>query len=269
MTRVEICGLGFSGGEVPEAGLMFTELVDWDGVPGYRGDSDPIPGANGSYRRTNIVRLSRAISVNAAIVTDSPEEFIAVRRRVETLPTQGEMRVDMGDGYWSRHVEIEAIKIPDARAGAEVEFTIDLTAPDPVRYRDPVMVGPVGLPVQVGGLVLPAAPPWDLGMSARPVGTVVNDGSVPVLPRVTVTGSGGGLTVFGGPRRLEFGPFSGTLVMDARERRAWLNGVDVTRSLLRRDWPTVPAGVSHDFYFDAVDASPETALSVEYRIGAM
>ncbi len=267
MTRVEICGLGFSGSEIPEGGLTFSELIDWDGVPGTRGDSDPIPDANGSYTRTNIVRLSRAISVNAAIVADTPAEFIAARQRVEALPAQGEMRVDLGDGYWTRHVEIQAIKIPDARAGSETEFTIDLVAPDPARYRDPIVVGPVGLPVRDGGLILPSAFPWNFGTSVRSVASVENSGSVPSYPTVRVTGSGAALSVQGGPRRVEFGAFSGEFVIDNLQRRAFLNGGDVTRQLLRRDWQSVPAGGVQDFSFDVSDASPDTVMTVEYRIG--
>jgi hypothetical protein len=274
MTRVEICGLGFSGSEIPEGGLTFSELIDWDGVPGTRGDSDPIPSANGSYQRTSIVRMSRAISVNAAILADSPEEYIRVRQRVEALPAQGEMRADLGDGYWSRHVEVQAIKIPDARAGAETEFTIDLIAPDPVRYSEMLTVGPVGLPVREGGLVLPAAFPWNFGKSIRPVGTVANTGALPIYPRMILSSSipdgdahADGVTVHGGPQRVSFGAFSGTLIFDSRDRRAWLNGVDVTRQVIRRDWPVVAPGVSADFFFVADEPSPDLVLTVEYRIG--
>lgn len=268
MTHVELCGVGFSGDETPDGGLIFSSLVDWDGVPEARGETDPIPGADGAYSRASIYRASRAGSVNAAIVADTVDEFIAVRRRVEAMPAQGTMRVDLGDGFWSRQVEIQKVTIPDARAGTETEFTIDLIAPDPVRYRDLVTVGPVGLPVREGGLVLPEAFPWDFGTSTRPVITVVNDGTVPVLPVVTVRGSASSLIVHGGPRRLEFGAFDGVLVFDSVQRRAFLNGGDVTRELLRRDWHTVPAGSTQDFFFEAVDVSADTTMTVEYRIGA-
>lgn len=267
MTHVELCGVGFSGDETPDAGLIFSSLVDWDGLPEARGETDPVPGADGAYSRANIYRASRAVSVNAAIVADTVDEFLAVRRRVEAMPAQGTMRVDLGDGFWSRHVEVQKVTIPDARAGTETEFTIDLIAPDPIRYRETVTVGPVGLPVRFGGLVLPSGFPWNFGTSFRPSVTVVNDGSVPLLPVVTVRGSADSLTVHGGPRRIEFGAFNGVLVIDNRERRVWLNGGDVTRQLIRRDWQSVPADGSQEFFFDAVNASPETALTVEYRIG--
>lgn len=267
MTHVELCGVGFSGDETPDGGLIFSSLVDWDGVPEARGETDPIPGADGAYSRASIYRASRAVSVNAAIVADSVDEFLAVRRRVEAMPAQGLMRVDLGDGFWSRHVEVQKVTIPDARAGAETEFVIDLVAPDPVRYRDLVSVGPVGVPTRVGGLVFPAAFPWDFGTEEREAATVVNVGTVSVLPVVTVTGSASSVTVSGGPRSLVFGAFEGTLVFDSVQRRAFLNGRDVTRQMVRRDWPVVGAGESQDFFVDATDPVG-VSLMVEYRIGA-
>lgn len=267
MSRVEVNGVGFSGSHVPEAGLVYSRLVDWDGRPSARGGGDSIPGGQGVFPRSEELRDSRAVSVEAAIVADSTDEYFAVKRRVESMPMFGEMRVNQGDGYWTRQVEVEQINIPDAFTMTETPFTIDLIAPDPVRYSELLTAGPAGLPVQVGGLILPSAFPWDFGTSTRPVATVVNEGSVPILPRVIMQGAADSVTVHGGPRSLEFGAFSGELVFDSRERRAWRNGVDVTRDLLRRDWPVVAAGESADFFFEAEDPSSDLALTVEYRIG--
>lgn len=267
MTRVEINGIGFSGTTEPENGLVYRELRDWDGRPDARGGGDAVPGGQGVYARTGEFRESRVITVLAGIVTDSTSEYFEVKRRVENMPMFGEMRVDQGDGYWVRQVEVESIDIPDAHTRTWTPFTIDLVAPDPVRYRDSIVVGPVGLPVRDGGLVLPSAFPWDFGMSVRSVATVENSGSVPSYPTVRVTGSGSAVSVQGGPRRVEFGAFSGEFVVDNLQRRAFLNGGDVTRQLLRRDWQSVPAGGVQDFSFDVSDASPDTVMTVEYRIG--
>lgn len=268
MTRIEINGVGFSGTTVPEAGLVYRELREWDGRPDARGGGDAIPGGQGVYARTAELRESRAITVLAAIVTDSASDYFEVKRRVESMPMFGEMRVDQGDGYWVRGVEIDSIDIPDAHTRTWTPFTIDLIAPDPVRYRDPVILGPVGLPEVVGGLFLPDSMPWDLGVEDPAVLELVNDGSVPVLPVVTVTGSADSLEVHGGPRRVGFGAFSGELVFDSVRRRAFLNGADVTRVMTRRDWPSVPADTTHGFSFVAGDPSPDILMTVEYRIGA-
>lgn len=267
MTRIEISGIGFSGTTDPESGLVYRELRDWDGRPDARGGGDAIPGGQGVYARTAEYRESRAITVQAAIVTASTVEYFEVKRRVESMPMFGEMRVDQGDGYWVRQVEVESIDIPDAHTRTWTPFTIDLVAPDPARYRDSVMAGPVGPPSRAGGLVFPAAFPWDFGSEVRDVATVTNSGAVPVWPRVVLTGAATQVKVSAGPGLLMFGQFDGVLVFDARERRAFLDGVDVTRRMLRREWPQIPAGQSQDFYFEAVDPVG-LLMTVEYRIGA-
>lgn len=267
MTRIEISGIGFSGATDPESGLVYRELRDWDGRPDARGGGDAIPGGQGVYARTAEYRESRAITVQAAIVTDSTSEYFEMKRRVESMPMFGEMRVDQGDGYWVRQVEVESIDIPDAHTRTWTPFTIDLVAPDPARYRDPVSLGPVGLPVRDGGLELPSAFPWDFGTSSRPVLTVVNDGKLPVYPVLRVTGSADSITIQGGPRRVEFGAFSGTLLIDNLQRRAWVNGRDVTRQLVRREWQQVPPGGTQEFFFEAVSPSADLLMTGEYRIG--
>lgn len=146
MSRVEVNGVGFSGSHVPEAGLVYSRLIDWDGRPAARGGGDSVPGGQGVFPRSEELRDSRAISVEAAIVADSTDEYFAVKRRVESMPMFGEMRVDQGDGYWTRQVEVEQINIPDAFTMTETPFTIDLIAPDPVRYTDRLAFGPLGVP---------------------------------------------------------------------------------------------------------------------------
>ena len=267
MTRVEIAGVGFSGSEVPEGGLIFSRLVDWDGLPDVRGSGDDIPDVDGSFSRVRVVRDSRAITVEGAIVADSVEEYFVAKRRLESLPAVAVMRADLGDGYWSRAVEVQHVDIPDARLGFETEFKIDLLAPDPYRYSETFVAGPSGIPQRDGGLLFPAAFPWDFGTFVFDKALVENTGDKPVLPVIRVTGSADAITVFGGARRVEFPAFEGELVIDCVQRRAFLNGTDVTVLLIRREWPEVPSGQIREFFFTADAPSAETVLTVEYRIG--
>ena len=263
---VTISGLTFQGDSYSE--LTYSQLAGWDGVTDARGKGDSIPDRHGQYGGTDVLRESRAISLKGAIIADSAERFFELKRMVENMPSIGEMRVDQGDGTWSRTIEVESITIPDFHLRTNATFTIDMVAPDPVRYRDVTVLGPVGLPVLEGGLFLPESMPWDLGTDVRSVLTVVNEGTVPVYPVVRLSGSASSVTVLGGPRRVAYGAFVGDLVFDAADRRAFLNGSDVTRQMTRRDWPVVPAGVTHEFTFEAVSPSPDFRMSVEYRIGA-
>lgn len=249
--------------------VTFSSITGWYGVPDGRGGNDAIPGAHGSFKRADVWRESRAVTIVGALHTGSRSEAESERDHLTAAWATADLITVVDEtGAWSTAVEVDRVGFQDRGAWSpQIPLTIDLVAPDPVRYRDWVTAGPAGLPVQEGGLVLPSAFPWDFGTSTRPVAVAVNDGSVPVLPRITVTGSADSIIVHGGPRRLEYGSFSGVLVFDAVQRRAFLNGIDVTRLLIRRDWPMVPAGVSQDFYFSAVNPSTDISLIVEYQIG--
>lgn len=270
---VEIGGVLLHGAPpdpgVPFRGLMHSTLTGWRGLSGARGSDDPIPGAHGSFEQSEILRSERSMALTGAAIGADPAEASAYLEQLESALADRvvPLRVCDDTGVWSRRIEVEAFQPAERWNRARVPFTIDMIAPDPARYRDPVFLGPIGLPVQEGGLILPAAFPWDFGTATRPVGVLVNDGTVPVLPRMVLQGAADAVTVHGGPRRLEFGTFTGELTFDSTERRAWLAGVDVTRDVIRRDWPVVPASVSADFFFVATNPSPDLTLTVEYQIG--
>lgn len=262
---VEYAGVRFEGSSFAE--LTYSDLAGWDGIPEGRGGGDSIPGGHGVYARTEVLRESRAIVLTANLIADSAERFFELKRMLEALPPVGELRVDQGDGAWSRQVEIQHMPIPDFHTRTITEFTIDMIAPDPVRYSDVLPFGPVGLPVLEGGLFLPASLPWDLGVADLQVAEVTNAGSLPMHPVVTLQGSASSVVVHGGPRVLSFGAFEGTLVLDSLQRRAFLNGADVTRQLVQRGWFLLPPGETHGFSFEAVAPSPGLYMSGEYRIG--
>lgn len=251
-------------------GFAFREISGWYGAPGLRGSLDAIPGNHGSFARVDKYRDSAAITIEGSIVADSRSDVEAlISTATQAWESATTLTVVDETGAWSRAVEVDQVSFPENQGWMRhVTFTIDMIAPDPVRYRDVVVLGPVGLPVLDGGLFLPASMPWDLGVDVRSVLTVVNDGSVPVFPVVRLSGSASSVVVLAGPRRLGFGAFTGDLVFDAADRRGFLNGADVTRQMTRRDWPVVPAGATHEFTFEAVAPSPDFRMSVEYRIGA-
>lgn len=268
----EIGGVRLDGAptEYPYRGLMLSRISGWRGLPGARGSLDPVPGAHGAYSGPEVLRDPRSMEIRGAAIAETAGVASQLLADLESALAEKvvELRVSDSDGVWSRMVDVEAFTPSETWNRPRVNFTIDLIAPDPVRYRDPATLGPAGLPVREGGLVLPAEFPWDFGTSVVPSLEVVNDGAVPVLPVVTVRGAADAVVVHGGPRRVSFGQFDGELVIDSRERRAWLNGSDVTRHLTRRDWHTVAGGERAGFFFEAVDPSPNTTMTVEYRIGA-
>lgn len=143
---VEYEGIRFEGEQFAE--LTYSSLKGWDGVPESRGSGDPIPGANGSFGRARVLRESVALVLTANIIADSEARFFELKRRIEAMPAIGMLRVDQGDGVWSRRVEVQHVDIPDFHKRTSAQFTVEFLAPDPLRYRDPVTLGPVGLPVR-------------------------------------------------------------------------------------------------------------------------
>lgn len=265
---LQLGGISFEGGAGND-GYYVRSITGWDALPSARGSLDAIPGADGSFQRVDIWRDSRVITIEGVMAAGTRDAVEARRAHLMAmLKASAVLRVTDELGTLSAHVDVEDIDPTDHGAWATwIDFTIDLIAPDPVRYRDMLTVGPVGLPSRSGGLILPSAFPWNFGSESREVATVTNTGELPVLPRMVVTGSAASITVHGGPYRLAFGAFDGVLVFDSLERRAFLNGTDVTRDLVRRDWPVVAAGATSEFSFEAVSPSPDISLTVEYLIG--
>lgn len=272
--KVELDGVtlhGYADMPDPFAGLAVVSINGWRGLPSARGSNDSIPGAHGSYGGTRVLRESRSIEVRGAAIAATEFEAVAMIDALEAEVAERPVTMWVHDthGAWSRLVEVEAVDIVGAWNRNRILFAIDATAADPRRYRPLTIGGPVSLPTQTGGLILPRAFPWDFGVSNRQIFDLVNDGDIPVFPTLRITGSADSITVFGGAQRLVFGQFSGTLVFDSLQRRAWLNGTDVTREVLRRDWPVVPIRGTSAFYFEAVEPSLDIEMTVEYLIGAM
>lgn len=268
---IEMFGVVLSGAKRPEDGLYWTDLEGWWGLPDLKTDSDSIPGANGRFSRAHHYRDSRVITLVGHILTESSSGLVSVRHRLEAALSvgYGQMTV-VTDSYgsWSRMVEVDTLEIEPDHGKEWTKFTVDMVAPDPLRYQEWEVRGPVGLPVQEGGLILPKAFPWDFGNSIIQVIQVDNTGDVPIYPKMTLQGSAESVALRGGPMTLEYGDFDGTLTFDSDERRAWLDGTDVTRWMVRRDWPVIPAGDTFSFYFEAFNPSDDIALTVSYRIGA-
>lgn len=254
--------------EEVSSGFTIGSFDGWDDGPTPRSGADLIPEADGAFEVARTYLAPRVMTLSGLLLDGPDAQVDASRfRAIHSAGQPQLLQVVDRDGVWTLSVGVEeAILRPIV--GGLCSYSLTLIARDPVKYTDELALGPVGLPTHTGGLILPKVFPWEFGVTDRGDVTLVNDGSVPVLPRVVVSGSADGIVVHGGPRRLEFGAFSGELVLDSRDRRAWLNGVDVTRLLLRRDWYEVPAGASQEFFFVAEDPSADTVMTVQYRIGA-
>lgn len=273
----EIGGVRLDGAptEYPYRGLMLSRLPGWRGLPGARGSLDPVPGAHGAYSATEVLRDPRSMEIRGAAVGETAGVASQLLGDLESALAEKvvELRVSDTDGVWSRMVEVEAFTPAETWNRPRVTFTIDLIAPDPLRYRDPVTVGPLGRQKVVGGLRFPGRFPWSFGQMVGDTQLEVpNAGSVPMFPVLHIAGGFSGVTVTDRTtgRTVSFGAVARgeTLTIDVKSRRASVNGRDESRRLVKRGWPVIQpesTGV-----FTAVYESPtgDPTLSVESCEGA-
>ncbi|MFJ4166285.1 hypothetical protein ACIPY5_12075 [Microbacterium sp. NPDC089698] len=273
---IELCGITLSGSGGPDAGLVWEDLTGWWGLPNIRGQQSNIPGGHGSFARSALYRDSRVITLKGHIVAYDRAAFNEVRDGLVAALSQsiGLMRVATDEGIWERNVEIDTLSIDPDHGRTATSFTVDMVSPDPRRYGPVQSVGPVGLPVHLGGVRLPKRMPWNFGSTSGGSRLVIsNGGSIPLSPVITVTGGGfSQLSVVDitAARQLILqlpGVTSADVVLDSATHRVYVGGQEVTRLLSTRQWFEVPAGETHRFRFEAPGAVGPL-MTGSFRIGA-
>lgn len=160
------------------------------------------------------------------------------------------LTVDDGTGETSATGYLEAEWSEEAWHGHQ-RGTVTLTCEDPRRYgrtsrgyMNPAANMDGGLLYDSGTLLLPVSFAGEAPEGASC--TIANGGTSVAYPTITAKGAfpegveiahPGGLLAFSGPISA-----SAPLVLDSLTRTASVGGRDVTRSLSRRDFPTVPPG---------------------------
>jgi len=265
-----------SGDREPDAGLVWTGLDGWFGLPDVRGTADAIPGGHGRFRRRNLLRDSRVITLTGHIYTRSNRDLHEVLERLTAALAvgAGPMKVATPGGTWERWVEIDTFTPSPDRGRRWTKFTVDMLAPDPRRYGPLQTLGPVDLPVTVGGVRLPRRMPWNFGSATEPERLAIpNAGSEPIHPELEVSGGFSRVLVLDvvSGRSLELErtiPPGESVVFDTAARRATSGGVDVTRWMTRRQWFEIPAGQTHTLRFEASAPEGSPQMWARFKIGA-
>ena len=274
---VELLGETLSGVDKPDGGLIWSDLEGWWGLPDSRGDGDLIPGGHGRFRRAEVLREARVITLKGHIYGADNRELVAVRDRLEAALSAGAgpMRVaTSASGVWERWVEIDTLTIEPDHGRHETAFTVDMIAPDPRRYGPRLRVGPAGLPTSQGGVRFPQRAPFNCGSVASGGRLLIpNAGVIPVYPTIIVAGGFESVTVsdITAGRRLRLDwpvPEGEAAVFDSRARRVDLGKSEITRWLTRREWFKIPAGRTHEFRFEVSGGSGDPQMWGEYREGA-
>ena len=275
---VELLGVTMSGTLTPDRGFKYLDLTGWTGLTASRGQTDPIPGSHGRFRRAvEPLRESRSIGLLGEIRTASNVDLVEARGRLEEALSEGvgQMRVySPASGIWERYVEIDDLRIDPDHGRAHTQFRVDLIAPDPRRYGPLQVVGPASLPKSEGGVRLPQRMPWNFGVTTGDSRLMIpNAGALPIQPRFRVRGGFAAVTLLdittGRRLRLEWPAGEASeVVFDCRSRRVEMDGADVTRRMTRRQWFEIPKGETREFRFEAEGVTGDPQMWAEFKIGA-
>ena len=263
--------------DVP-AGLMVTSdgITGWDSAPDAKVTSTEWQTGNGSHdiRASEVLYHSRIVTVAAAALGRTRDETLAAMRSLSAAHGRlVSMRVvdSLTDTYCElgyAHVDWDAAYHDCVCTG-----TLTVTFPRPERLSTTASTGTmVPATGDGGGLVFDATSHvlrWPLSFGAGAVRsgnvcTITNGGTIAADVVVTASGdmpAGIAVTDVASGRQLAYGQpvtWSG-LTLDSRTRTASVAGVDVSRGLTSRDFPTVPAGGSVTLSLQASGAGVVTA----------
>lgn len=263
-------------GERDETGYFASSIVGWYGHPDLKvtqverrtGDGAfPVPERDVLYaaRTVTIGVTMRAASRGRVLAL--VEGLLALQGRSLTAEVQDDQRATAATGY-------ARVEVSDGMHAGGATATVTVVCPDPRRYgtvpHTGVMVPPSAS--GVGGLVWgPSALRWpiDWGPQAasRSLCTTVNDGTATAYPTISVSGSmprGFAVTDQATGLQLSYRrPVSWQpVVIDCLSRTASVAGVDVTRYLAARHFPSVAPGGSLTL---SLAASGSGAATVEVR----
>ena len=261
--------LTFDGGEnaSPDDDVL---LIGEDGIEGWfespddktvmseRGQGD---GAHDVWA-SDILYSARVVTLHFIVSAHGRQGVVRLLNRVRRVCAHSKVRVRLYDGgydcYATGRATVKA-SAKYARDGWLDDCTITVTcerpeilSSSPHRFQllPSVDSDHLGLRYGDGGKGLQY--PLSYGQAAtdsRNVGTLVNDGSSRAYPVFTVTGpwpDGVRLAFPNLNTVLDYSQPVGAvpLVLDSRSRTASIGGLDVSRNLRSRGFPTVPAGGS-------------------------
>ena len=265
--------LSYDGGEVevPELapdsadGLYIDSgsggIEGWRSAPDLKVTLTERGAGNGAHAvdASRVLYSARTVTLHLHAIGDSREAVLALMDAVQrSMGRPVRLRVVDGpeDTYADGYARIEWDSDRDCGPEQWQLGALTVVCPDPRRRSSsahtlvlaPATTAPGGL--SYGDARLGLVYPLDYGAEASEAanyGTVRNDGTAPAYPVITVSGPmPGGVRVDCGTLSLVYPqPISGVpLVLDCLSRTASIGGVDVTRNLTSRGFPSVPAGGS-------------------------
>jgi hypothetical protein len=217
--------------------LLDEGLDGWTNAPAPRATSDPVPDGDGGYWPARFLLAPRTLTIRGAHTSESSS--LARAEAEDWLASlDGEISVVVEDEHGTREVTGFQSAIPTHRRIDDLasEFTLFITAPDPIKYGTPALFRE---------------------------GYVENTGRTPVLPwRIVANGNVTRLRVTIGGHVIRWTGLAGGIVIDCRTGTATeANGIDRTTGLVEDDIPYIPPGrmpltIETDAEWAAVEVRP-------------
>ena len=246
---------------VPDGPSLFAEkLKGWWSTPQAKVSMTELSQGDGSYAisESDVLYSSRTVTLDVLArgrsrseVQEAIESLLWMAHRIVTLRVADAS----SDTYARGYIEVESGS--GKALGHREELTVTIVCPDPRRYgtqtqtaiMNPAASSDSGLVYSGSGvLALPLA--YSGKTEAGSVtATVANRGTATAYPIITCYGSMGHISIRSttGAGTLSYDGWAGPnapVVLDCLSRTALVNGVDVTRNLVQRTWPSIPAGGS-------------------------
>lgn len=261
-----------------ETGFYFTDLIDWYSLSASKSPINQRPQATGGFGVSRDWRESLVFTIKGGFWGASHVDALVARDVLMEAVATGEpvtVRVTDDNGPFSRTVSVRSLVIDDDHGRKTFTFTMDMEAPDPLRYGAVVSLT-TDVPVSGGGLLFPLGTTltafWDFGMDGAS-GRVLasNPGTAPTYSDLSVTGglelgfiatdrSTGEDVRFDRPI-----PVGSTVTINQRTGRATIDGQsDVSGFLTRRNFFSVPPGETHQIQFaplGAITGTPQLTVS--------
>lgn len=243
--------LGPTGGA---PGLHASGLAGWYGTPDGKWDLTERQLGDGAFaiEPSQVVYSSRTVTVDGYALGRTRAEALSSLAPLGAMAHRlVSIAVDDGvaETYATGALTAEVGK--GVRGGA-VTFTLTIVCPDPRRYGTDTLSATLvpggnadgGLDLTEERLAWPLA--WGESAASHSVATMHNAGTAVAYPTISIRGNIRDVTIAepATGRELSISGYIGwqPIVLDCLSRTASIGGVDVTRRLGRRDFPSIAPG---------------------------
>ena len=241
---------------VPDGPSLFAEkLKGWWSTPQAKVSMTELSQGDGAHAisESDVLYSSRTVTLDVLArgrrrseVQEAMESLLWMAHRIVTLRVADAS----SDTYARGYIEVESGS--GKALGHREELTVTIVCPDPRRYGTETLSATLvpggnsdgGLDLTEERLSWPLA--WGESAASHSVATLHNSGTSTAYPTISIRGDIRDVTIAepATGRELSIPGYIGwnPIVLDCLSRTASISGVDVTRRLGRRDFPSIAPG---------------------------